>query len=297
MIKYNTTHTKAEVRALVFSFAEACTKNNQAYCKVDLINEDFTHSQVNVWQSTAKSFEVGQVFQSSVKVNDQGMSTAYADVTLSKLQQDDLLSKVNPAPPSKLAWDLTLSNLAALCTPREKEIINQIHPILYSQYSKAVAAKSNHHNFIGGLALHTLEMLNLYKSMYNALPFTTDPFIVTISILYHDWGKLKEYNLSEGISYNPAMALQGHPFLSAEHAAQALSKYELEPSTIQHIQHCILAHHGRLEWGSPVVPSTQEAFLVHHLDMLSGMGTAYKQTPNGEKSWCLQTTVYHNNQF
>lgn len=297
MIKYNSDHSKAKVRLLIGAVSESVTKTNKPFCKLDLIDTDFSHISVNVWDSTAKSFPLHHVFEAQLKCNEQGLSTSLKEVKVSPIIDTDVLSKVIPRSPSALNWALQVSNCIKRCTPQEQDIVNKLASQLYPVYSQSTAAKSNHHNFKGGLALHTYEMLQMYSSIQEALPFSTDPFVVTVSILYHDWGKTQEYTVGDSIDYTPAITLQGHPFLSAEHVKQALSSFGIPSSTVQHIQHCILAHHGRLEWGSPVVPATQEAFLVHHLDMLSGHGTTYKQTPNGTKSFALQTTVYHHNQF
>lgn len=293
MIKYNNEKSRARVRALVFAVSEATTKTGKPYCKLDLINEDYSHTPVNVWQSTADAFKVNQVFYGIVDVNDQGASISFKGCTLEECGESDPLYAVRPAPPTKTEWALVVADCIRTCSEEHQKVVTAFADELYASYCQGTAAKSNHHNFKGGLALHTYEMLKLFSSLKEALPFKVDAFVVTVSVLYHDWGKLLEYNVEDSISYTPAISLQGHPFLSAEHAKTVLQQFEcVTPHDIQHIQHCILAHHGRLEWGSPVRPATAEAFLVHHLDMLSGMGTAFKQTANGEKSWCLETTVY-----
>ena len=79
--------------------------------------------------------------------------------------------------------------------------------------------------------------------------------------------------------------------MSSKHLEDLMVSYEFTPRSISHCVHTILAHHGKQEYGSPVVPATIEAFLVHHCDMLSGHGEIYKQAENLEQSRALGTSI------
>lgn len=114
-----------------------------------------------------------------------------------------------------------------------------------------------------------------------------NPIHCLIGILYHDWGKCQEY--SEG-DYTEIMPLTPHGFLGAQEVARRYQSF-LKPRTLSLIQHIILSHHGRLEWGATCVPATLEAFLVHHLDMLSGHGNAMSNCVNMEKCFAINSFV------
>ena len=156
-------------------------------------------------------------------------------------------------------------------------------PGLIDSYSKATAARAMHHAFIGGLLLHTYEMLKLLhlfvKDRQGALPFKVNALHCLIGVLYHDFGKLREYN---GFDYTETIALTPHCILGAEEVAKRYSDY-FEPRDIQLIQHIILSHHGKPEHGAACVPATLEAFLVHTLDMISGQGYAMSHCANLER--------------
>lgn len=154
---------------------------------------------------------------------------------------------------------------------------------LYAKYSKAVAAKVIHHAFEGGLALHTYEMLKLLytlvKDGQSGLPFKVNILHCLVGILFHDYGKLEEYS---GTEYTEVIALTPHNFIGAKEIEKRYASF-FKDRILKLIQHIILSHHGNLEWGATCVPATLEAFLVHHIDMLSGHGNAMASCVNMEK--------------
>ena len=293
MIKYNKDRSKAKITGLITSITEKLTKNNSPYCQVQLTNEDFSVVILSIWSCTKEQLKLHTVLSSVCSVNSQGISTTFSSTKCTPITEP--FTKVLPMIPTLDEYHQTIAACCHYIDPKQKSIFKALADYLYPLYVKGTAATTNHHNFKGGLLLHTYEMLNIANVLHNVLPFNNDHFIVCVAILFHDYGKLFEYSVTDdSIEITPQMTLQGHPFLSAEYFRIILQTLgiNLSEDLITHIQHCILAHHGFREWGSPVVPSTPEAFLVHHIDMLSGTGTTFKQTPSGIKSFSLNTTVY-----
>ena len=287
-------------KGIITQCSQSTTKSGSPYCTITV--QSLTSSlSLNVWGTSSPQLPLWSMATvCNIKTNPQGSSCSGSDITISK-PSPDLLSLI-PSPTSQSEW----SNLVSL-------IVNLIesHPFsygsasvtpseffknsalkVYQPYSKAPAAKVNHHNYPGGLLTHTFQLLNIYHHIFPSLPFSTNPFIVSIACLFHDYLKLSEYNPTT-FDYQPTLFLKGHVVGSAEVLGSLMSKYQFDSLLILHCQHAILAHHGTREWGSPVLPSTPEAFLVHHLDMLSGHGTIYQTTPNNTKSFPLSTTVFH----
>ena len=156
-------------------------------------------------------------------------------------------------------------------------------------FSDKTGAAGKHHNFLGGLAVHTFEMLDILYNTYvkhpeNAKKFNTiknkdnthyDWQVCATAILYHDWGKLKEYKHKAGPDENGkwqiayAMMMQGHIFMSAEQFDRDADTFGVNEDLKFKIAHAILAHHSKREWGSPVVPITPEARIVCACDLIS----------------------------
>jgi len=136
------------------------------------------------------------------------------------------------------------------------------------KFKYAVAAKSIHHDFRSGLIQHVLEMITISKSLKRFYP-NLNYDILTAGIILHDIGKIQEMD-STGLStnYTKAGGLVGHIVLGIMILEQYGGK-ELPEDYFLHISHLILSHHGALEMGSPVLPSTPEALALTYLDNLS----------------------------
>jgi 3'-5' exoribonuclease len=106
-------------------------------------------------------------------------------------------------------------------------------------------------------------------------------------VLLHDVGKTAELSYERGFGYTDAGNLLGHISLEADWIQQAVGKIPGFPEALRlQILHIILSHHGRLEFGSPVLPKTPEALLVHYLDDLDGkMEVMLRAIREGNGSW------------
>ena len=169
--------------------------------------------------------------------------------------------------------------------------LHWITPVLGSkEFAACPASRGYHHAGPGGLAVHTAEVLRFALAAAAPLGRLVNLQVLGTACVWHDWAKIHEYR----IQYTPA----GRPteitvtdyhklihHISGSHAAfLEHMKSGLRPKHYSELQnsgvlrdicHCILAHHGRHEWHSPVLPATLEALLVHQADMLSVM---YDQT-------------------
>jgi len=143
---------------------------------------------------------------------------------------------------------------------------------LYKRYTTMPAAKMIHHNFYRGILQHTLEVLKFGYSVCSTKNLSEkqiDRFI-TMTML-HDWGKIKEYTPFPKLETSVEGAMLGHIFITGHFAKNAIKTIENFPTEDELvIINGILGHHGSLEWGSPVVPKTIEAQILHQADKFSG---------------------------
>ncbi len=196
-----------------------------------------------------------------------------------------------PRPVEREKWDATVKNLLSFCNDDKlKAIIEDFAEKLYAPYSKYPAATSVHHAFPGGLLNHTWQMLHMFEGLYPVLPYDdVKPERVILAVLFHDYGKVFEYN-KEGETQE-AMYLLGHIYISAYKLHDELKKHGVDDAEQSRIVHCVLAHHGQRDWGSPVVPCMQEAVIVTYLDNLSAKTDAITHAGNMEKVYALDTHV------
>lgn len=102
--------------------------------------------------------------------------------------------------------------------------------------------------------------------------------LCTIGIPYHDYGKLVEYS---GYDHDPTemMFLYPHPVYGASFVKEKYGSL-LSDDDLLLLQHIIVSHHGKKEWGAPCEPATLSAELVHHLDMLSARADMFLHAEN-----------------
>ena len=150
---------------------------------------------------------------------------------------------------------------------------NRIVRFLLQKYQREFynhpAAKTNHHNFAGGLAYHTLSMMRLAKSIahqYEQLNYS----LLLAGVILHDLGKTLELSGAVGTEYTVEGNLIGHIVLIDEEivlACQAL-KIDGTDEDVVLLRHMVLSHHGLLEYGSPERPKLLEAEVLHYIDEL-----------------------------
>lgn len=130
------------------------------------------------------------------------------------------------------------------------------------------AAKSVHHSFVGGLLQHTLGVVKACN--YIAATYTIiDRDLLLTAGLFHDIGKITELGTFPANDYTDDGQLLGHIFIGAEMIGNAVKDIPGFPSKLAvELRHCILAHHGELEFGSPKKPAIIEAVALNMADNL-----------------------------
>lgn len=138
---------------------------------------------------------------------------------------------------------------------------------IYMKLKKHSAAVRMHHAFIGGLLQHTLGVVTFCDNYAEQYPHLNRDLLITAAML-HDIGKLWEISSFPSNDFTEEGKLLGHIYIGAEKTGEYAQKIAGFPEDILlQLKHCILAHHGKLEFGSPVKPSTSEALALHLADM------------------------------
>lgn len=133
-------------------------------------------------------------------------------------------------------------------------------------YRTAPAAKSVHHNWIGGLVEHVLSLCQLARFTAAHYPDIDYDLLLT-GVLLHDIGKIYELTYARSLGYSTQGQLIGHITIGVRMVEEAIRAIPGFPPALRDlVVHLILSHHGSLEFGSPKLPSFLEALLLHHLD-------------------------------
>ena len=277
---------------IVVGRSNAVTRNQSPYAQLKVASADDSFT-ISVWDvAPDMPPQLGQLVQfDHVKDFNGKKSCSLMDMQVGLVADESHpLYNLIPRPVSRAVWDKTIENLVAYCNDVSLvPIILDFTDKLYKPYSEYPAATTVHHAFPGGLLNHTHQMLHMLEGLYPCLPYEIKIERCILSILFHDYGKVYEYNHQGDIQ--PDMSLLGHIYISAHKLQNVLDQKQIDPEEVKRIIHCILAHHGQREWGSPVVPCTQEAAIVHYLDNISAKVETMEATPAGEYVSALGTNV------
>ena len=133
-------------------------------------------------------------------------------------------------------------------------------------FRKSSAAKSVHHGFVGGLLEHTLSVTKMCDYFTKAYPVLNRDLLLTAAIC-HDIGKTRELSLFPTNDYTDEGQFLGHIVMGTEMVGVKIAQIpDFPPLLKQELQHCILAHHGELEYGSPKKPALVEAVALNLAD-------------------------------
>jgi 3'-5' exoribonuclease len=166
--------------------------------------------------------------------------------------------------------------------PLLKRLMTEFHgnAAFAAEFKASPAASYHHHNYAGGLIEHTLEVWQLADVIERTHGDRFDRELLMCGAALHDIGKVKSYRLTAGISQPTEVGeLLDHIFVSASMVSNlwdSVVRADLPPEGQEAaarrkglLLHVILSHHGKREWGSPVLPRTPEAVLVHFCDVIS----------------------------
>src|SRR5260370_19860732 len=156
-------------------------------------------------------------------------------------------------------------------------------------YRTAPAAKTVHHNYLGGLIEHVLSLCNLCRMMA-AHYKDIDLDLLLAGTILHDVGKTSELTYERTFGYSTHGQLLGHIVIGLHKVNRRIARVpDFPPKLRALLEHMIVSHHGELEFGSPKVPVFPEALLLHHLDNLDSkmecMRAAVAKDRNVEGCW------------
>ncbi|MCF0133982.1 MAG: HD domain-containing protein [Blautia sp.] len=157
-----------------------------------------------------------------------------------------------------------------------------------NEFQSHSAAKTVHHSFIGGLMQHTLSVARLCDYMAGVYPVLNRDLLIT-SALLHDMGKTRELSSFPLNDYTDEGQLLGHIVIGAQMIHDYVKEIPDFPVVLENqLVHCILAHHGELEFGSPKKPALAEAValnLADNTDAKLETLTEVFAADKGKKEW------------
>jgi 3'-5' exoribonuclease len=183
---------------------------------------------------------------------------------------------------------------ATLQDPNLKKLFDLFwaDPEFTEAFKTAPAAKGMHHAYLGGLLEHTLSMTLLAEAVAGHYSGINRDLLIAGAVL-HDSGKIKEFEYASKIDYSDAGRLVSHIVIAVEMLNEKISRIDGFPSeNALLLKHMIVSHHGSRDFGSPEVPKTIEAVLLHYIDEIDSKVNGIREFIASEdpgESW----TSYH----
>ncbi len=171
-------------------------------------------------------------------------------------------------------------------------------------FCNSSAAKSVHHGFIGGLLEHTLSVTKLCDYYCSAYPILKRDLLLSAAMC-HDIGKVRELSAFPLNDYTDEGQLLGHIVMGVEMVGERIRQIEGFPQVVgNELKHCILAHHGKLEYGSPKTPALIEALALNYADDTDAKLETFTEILEAgtEKGWLgynrlLESNVRNSTQY
>lgn len=164
-------------------------------------------------------------------------------------------------------------------------------------FRRSSAAKTVHHGFVGGLLEHTLSVTKLCDYYCSQYPLLKRDLLITAAIC-HDIGKTKELSLFPENDYTDDGQFLGHIIIGTEMIGEKISEIEGFPAFLaSELKHCIIAHHGEYEFGSPKKPAIMEAVALCFADNTDAKMQTFAELLNSStgSGWLGYNRLFESN--
>jgi 3'-5' exoribonuclease len=256
---------------------QGVTKSGSGYLILKLLDRS-GEIEGRVWD---RANDLARGFEKSDYVRVRGQATLYQGklqirvhdvvrVNEGEVAAEDFLPK-SPYDPEAMAEEL-MTVLRGLKNPHLRALTEAFFAddAFMDLFKRAPAGKSIHHAYLGGLLEHTLSLLKLIlKVVENYRGIDVD--LLLVGGFLHDMGKIYEFSYDRAVEYTDSGQLLGHLVMEVEKVDEKIrSLPDFPPELAMLVKHMLVSHHGQYEFGSPKLPQTVEAMILHYLDDLDG---------------------------
>lgn len=232
-------------------------------------------------------------------------------LTLERLrivEEDDVFDRTRLVPVAPIDLEAAYAELEEITESIEDADYRAVCCAMLARRGDALrslpAGKSVHHDFIGGLLMHTCDMLRTADFLAALYADTIDRSLLLAGTLLHDLAKAEEFTLSPlGLvsEYSVEGQLLGHLVMGARDVAQVAQECAIPQEKSVLLQHLILSHHGQPAFGAAVLPQCAESELLYLIDTIDSRMEIYRaamdETPVGafsKKIFALDRRIYHH---
>ena len=262
---------------LVTAKNHGVTKGGNGYLTIKLMDRS-GEIECRVWE---RAEELGKIFEKNDFVRVRGHATLYQGKLQIRVQDVGRVEEKEVAaedflPKSKFDPEMMAEEMITILRGMKNLHLRALAEAFFGDqafmdlFKRAPAGKSIHHPYLGGLLEHTLSLLRLIlKVVENYQGIDVD--LLLMGGFLHDMGKIYEFSYDRAVAYTDRGQLLGHLVMEVEIVNEKIKAIPGFPEELAMlVKHMMVSHHGSLEFGSPKLPQTLEAVILHYLDDLDG---------------------------
>lgn len=242
-------------------------------------------------EEQAKTYAAATIVKVTGEVHEYRGKNQLRIKTIRPAKEEEGMTIAKLVPSAVKSKEVLLEELMEFFFEMENPQIQRITRHLLKKHERAFttypAAMRNHHDYVSGLIDHVVSMLNLGKSMAELYP-SLNKDLLYAGIILHDIGKVIELSGPIATQYTVEGNLIGHISIMVTEISKAADELEITGEEVMLLQHMVLSHHGKEEWGSPKRPMLKEAEILHYIDNIDAKMTmldrALSKTKPGEFS-------------
>lgn len=286
--------------------ASAVTKNGKSYDNVILQDKTGT-MDAKIWDPNSPGiaeFSALDYIEVVGEVNSF-MGSLQVNVKRVRLCREGEYEPANYLPVSEKSVDGMFDELLGIIGSIQNTYLKQLLESFFVQdqsfakaFQKSSAAKAVHHGFVGGLLEHTLSVTKLCDYYCTAYPILKRDLLLTAAMC-HDIGKVKELSAFPTNDYTDEGQFLGHIVMGSQMVAEKAAQIPGFPHQLLiQVQHCILAHHGKYEYGSPKLPALVEAVALNYADDTDAKMETFKEILSnnaGNMEWLGFNRLFESN--
>ena len=280
---------------LVKSKKSGTTTQNKEYLDIEL--GDKTGSIIGkLWDVTiqAEELEVNDVAYATGKITEyMGVLQLRLDYIEKTKEKTSALDYIIQAPYSSAEMDASIERVIESFVDTEiQSLVGHLYSGHKDEFLASPAARGMHHAIYGGLGYHTVTMLKTGEALLEIYPHLNRDLLLG-GIILHDLAKIFEMVSSLGnvIDYSRGGYLLGHIVQGTMMIETAAAELNISQRTKEFLQHMVVSHHEKGEWGSPQPPRVPEAILLHFIDNIDAKMYMVKELIDNVKEG--EYTEYH----
>lgn len=254
------------------------SRTNKAFLDVDLADRT---GQINgkVWdnvEALTELFQRGDVVKVKAEVTEFQSSKQFKVMNIRAADDGDVYDLADLVKTSPYNAEELMAYLLARVGEIEDNNVKRLMDAFFDDevfreaFVTSAAARNLHHSYNGGLLEHTAKVLKTAVFASDTLyPGEVDRDLLIAGAILHDVGKIEELETKMEVGYSREGYLMGHISIGQALLQERAAKLgDFPRDLLSELVHIVIAHHGEKEWGSPVVPMTPEAMIIHMADNL-----------------------------